>query len=86
MGLWTENSLSKLANLFNLQIKNFHREPLQKYHRDNYANSLINKFLKSETIIKKVIRLFAKIIVKILYQFVGKKIIGHTLLFEYIKL
>jgi len=86
MGLWTEKSLTNLASLFNLQIKQFHREPLQKYHRDNYANSLINKFLKSETIIKKTIRWFMKIIVKIIYQFVGRKIIGHTLLFEYKKL
>jgi SAM-dependent methyltransferase len=44
MGLWTENSLRKIGDYFNMEVVEVAFEPLQKYHYEWYLNILINRF------------------------------------------
>ncbi len=44
MGLWTENSLRKIGDYFNLELVEVSFEPLQEYHYEWYLSITVNRF------------------------------------------
>ena len=45
MGLWTDESLKKIGEYYNLELVDIEYEPLQKYHFDAYTFYIIRKYI-----------------------------------------
>lgn len=85
MCLWDEKSLSNLQENFGITLKEFHYEPLQKYHYPVIWSNWLYKKLPSKLMAKAVNRI-SKILG--LYNLVGlrkNKIIGHSIIAVYTK-
>lgn len=86
MGWWNENSLKRIAPLFNLKLERICFEPLQLYHLDYFVNSSIDKNFDANSVLGRIIRKprVRKIYKRLLRGF-RNKIRGHTILAIYTK-
>lgn len=46
MGLWNEQSLKGLTNIFNIKLKEIYLEPLQPYHKTYFSKVMIKRYLE----------------------------------------
>ncbi|PDS23140.1 class I SAM-dependent methyltransferase [Flavobacterium branchiophilum] len=89
MGLWTENSLKNLCNIFPLKLIKVHLEELQEYHIHTYLGSEYNLKYKNK-LIQSIVRKF-HVLVGVYSKKAEKiksnrlNIIGHTILLVYEK-
>lgn len=89
MGLWTEGSLRKIAELFNLEVMEIAFEPLQPYHFDYYIDLILRRFTGNfpSKIIQKAIGLLKlRNLIKKYLKFRADKIKGHSIMVTYRKL
>lgn len=58
MGMWTEDSLKKLGEYFDLELIAVDYEPLQSYHADYFINVYLNRFktIFGERLIRRVFK------------------------------
>jgi SAM-dependent methyltransferase len=89
VGLWTEDSLRKISELFPLKLLGIHLEPLQEYHIEDYLYSEFYSSYPSglDRIIRKISRIFG--IHYIRYQNALSNLAnikGHSILVAYQKL
>ncbi len=87
MGLWNEKSLSSLEKIFRIRLLNIYFEPLQKYHFRNYLNVVVKFPLKIKYgMLGDLIFYFIYFPVIIWLKIYSKKINGHTIMAEYLKI
>lgn len=59
MGLWNEQSLKCLPNIFNIKLKKIYLEPLQSYHKAYFSNVMIRyyskKFKKFDSLSNRIV-------------------------------
>jgi 2-polyprenyl-3-methyl-5-hydroxy-6-metoxy-1,4-benzoquinol methylase len=89
MCLWNESSLRSLENYFDIKLKMFHFEELQKHHYDWYISIRLKKYL-GNFITNKLMNLINRAgLKKALHKNLEKKtntIIGHSILAVYEKI
>lgn len=81
MGLWTEESLRKIGEHFNLELLEVLFEPLQPYHFDYYVSLVLIKYFGKY--LAKIILKFIKVfnLKKIIHRYLNRKslsIKGHS--------
>jgi SAM-dependent methyltransferase len=82
MGLWTEESLRKIGEYFNLALVDISYEPLQTYHFDYYTELILRKYFGTypALIILKIITLLKlRSSIKKYLTKRGDKIRGHSI-------
>lgn len=89
LGMWDENSLKNISNLFNLELDTFIIEPIQEYHKDFFFHVVYKNTFKSiykYKILRKIFELtFAKIFFNRILEYTTKWIPGHTIIAVYTK-
>jgi len=86
MGLWDQNSLKKLTDVFDVELSQIYFEPLQDYHIDWYVKTVFTEKIRKYKLLWKPYKKLK--INKILRYFVGvfkNKIKGHSIMAIYIK-
>jgi 2-polyprenyl-3-methyl-5-hydroxy-6-metoxy-1,4-benzoquinol methylase len=84
VGWWDENSLSKLGQLFNIELCSIIYEPLQSYHQSWYK-AIIRKKLIKNRYLRKLISLVFKSKFENIVDKLSDWAIGHTILGIYRK-
>jgi len=89
INIFSINSLIKIQNYFNIKVDSIYIEPLQRYHTGFYRKEIKTKLsqkLKKKLGIFSLLTLpFVNRIADFVTNSLSKHIIGHTILFVYIK-
>lgn len=89
MGLWSEKSLRKIGEYFNLELADVIYEPLQEYHFDWYTYLIIRKFTgrrAARFILKAIGFLKLKNTIRKYLKQNANKIKGHSILVVFRKI
>jgi len=83
MGLWTERSLSALADVFDLKLIMIEREPLQEI--DWYMSVMERRFLRGRLVRKIYYSLGGARVMRAIVSYRSNNIAGHTIVAAYRK-
>jgi hypothetical protein len=86
MGLWDENSLKKIEEIFNVKMEKVFKEPLQDYHVDWYTQILLNRFVSNNKVNLVINVLGISKLMKFLIMKLRNFIKGHSILVVYKKI
>ncbi len=87
MGLWSEETFKKIQKFYNIKLTNIFFEPLQKYHFRYYYDIIFGrKIINKLKFVGRIIRLILMFPFCLALIFLSKRIKGHTILVEFIKI
>lgn len=83
---FTEKSLTRIAELYGLELKRIIKEPLQESHIDVFLyNKFLSMFFKSRFILRVFWKLKLHVLFRPFLRILRHKIIGHTIISVYKK-
>jgi 2-polyprenyl-3-methyl-5-hydroxy-6-metoxy-1,4-benzoquinol methylase len=86
MGLWSNESLSKLCTIFPLECVEIKMEPLQLAQMDTYQYTLVKRILFNSSLLVKVYwKIRFHLILRPLIKALASRIMGHSIMCVYTK-
>ena len=87
MGLWGNESLSKLCNIFPLECIELKIEPLQPSQMDTYLYTLVKRILfNSDLLVKIYWKIRFHLLLRPLVRLLASRITGHSIMGIYTKI